>query len=108
MEPCPLHEELSGDIKMLLRIAAENRTHIEEIFRSITELKVSIGSHISEAEKEGGIRDRVRRAEEQVGVIKKGYWKTGLTCGFIGALLGHITPDFGRIIVIFLKAHMGA
>ena len=69
-----------------------------------------IDEHIRQGEERGGWRDRQRESEEairtlriEVSVIKKGYWKVGLACGFVGALLGHLTPELTKLIVTFLK-----
>ncbi len=62
--------------------------------------------HITEGERPGGVRDRIlvmeRRLNEEVAtakqthdamnkeihVIKMGYWKVGIGCGFVGAVIG--------------------
>ncbi len=116
MEPptnplCILHEQFSKDVRLLLDTATTNKVHIDEIYRILSELKNAIIQHISEAEREGGIRDRVKKLENEVEAVKaaqkKEIIKVGLIAGFIGALLGHLVPDLGFWIIKFLKIHLG-
>ena len=55
--------------------------------------------HIDDGEKQGGFRDRVLILEETVSALKRSYWKTALTCGIIGGLLGKISPDIFNLLV---------
>jgi len=49
--------------------------------------------HISEGDRQGGYRDRLVILEQQVSVIKQGYWKTAITAGCLGGLIGNLSPD---------------
>ena len=103
---CLLHEQFAKDVRQLLDTALLNTTHIEEMTKQFKELKCCMTDHVLEAEKEGGIRDRLKTLETTVSTLKKSYWKTSIVAAFIGALLGHITPDFFRLLQFFIGKHI--
>jgi hypothetical protein len=56
--------------------------------------------HITEGEKQGGHRDRLTLAEQniqqtkkEISTIKKGYWKVCIVSGILGGLIARATPD---------------
>lgn len=93
MEQCESHEKLSNNIVKLQT--------------SFDEVKERICNHIDEGEKSGGFRDRLLVIEEAVSVLKKSYWKTAITCGIIGGLLGKVSPDIFNFLVKVAFAHNG-
>lgn len=73
-----------------------------------------VTGHVDEGEKQGGFRDRLKDVEaaskglaDQISTIKKGYWKVGLSCGFIGALIGKLTPDAVVVLSRVLRHLIG-
>lgn len=78
-----LHESDWGKVHQYIVNQEDRWTKIENI----------IFKHIDDGEKSGGVRDRVLILERELYAIKQGYWRIGLLCGFIGALIGQITPD---------------
>ena len=55
--------------------------------------------HIDEGEEKGGFRDRLIILEQTICTLKKSYWKTALTCGIIGGLVGKLTPDIFNFLI---------
>ena len=73
---------------------------IGEIHALLIKLDASITSHILEADRAGGVRDRVAALEaiatanaKSISTIKQGYWKTCLVSGVVGGLLARLAPD---------------
>ena len=70
-----------------------------------------VSKHVNEGDKVGGYRDRLlgiegnmKSLKEEISVIKQGYWKVGLACGFLGALLGKLTPDAVEILARWINS----
>lgn len=78
-ETCEYHTLLVADIAVI-------KTDIKYI-------KDKVCNHIREGEERGGFRDRLIILEQEVSVIKKGYWKTAIVSGLIGGLVGNLSPD---------------
>jgi len=62
-------------------------------------IREKVCRHIEDGEKEGGWRDRLLLAEQQISTIKKGYWKACAVSGIIGGLIGKLTPDVLSFVV---------
>jgi len=79
---------------------------LSELTTTLKHISERICQHIDEGERQGGFRDRLLIAErqiseqkEQISIIKRGYWKVALVSGFIGGLLGKITPDLFNLLI---------
>lgn len=91
-----LHENEWGQIHQYIKNQDERWQRIEG----------KVCRHIDEGERSGGVRDRVLVLEREIGVLKQGYWKVGLSTGFLGALLGQITPEVLTTLVKWIT-HTG-
>ena len=94
-----LHEHEWGEIQQYIKNQDERWIKIED----------KVCRHIDEGERPGGVRERLLIVEQllkaqrnEISVIKQGYWKVGLACGFIGALLGNIAPEAFRLIATWI------
>ena len=79
---------------------------LSELTTALRHISERICQHINEGERQGGFRDRLLIAErqiaeqkEQISVIKSGYWKVAIVSGFIGGLLGKVTPDLFNFLI---------
>lgn len=106
-EMCVMHPGLTENINKLLQTAVENKTHIESIFNILEKVDNSWCKHINEADSPGGIRDRVKTLEAEITALKKSIWKIGIVCGFIGALLGNLTPEAVNLFVKLIGLYVG-
>lgn len=79
MDTCEYHITLVSDIAV--------------IKSSLDTIKDKICSHITQGEEKGGFRDRLIILEQEVKVIKQGYWKAALVAGILGGLIGNLSPD---------------
>lgn len=91
METCEYHTQLVADIAV--------------IKTDITYIKDKVCSHISEGEEKGGFRDRLIIAEQQIAAMRSSVWKIGVTAGFIGALLGNLTPEAIILLSKWITGH---
>lgn len=57
------------------------------------ETNKAIKDHILEADKPGGIRDRVKTLEDTISVIKQGYWKACVVSAIVGGLVARLAPE---------------
>jgi hypothetical protein len=78
-ETCEYHTLLVADIAV--------------IKNSLANIEKKMCSHVEDGEKQGGFRDRLIIAEQEISIIKKGYWKACLISGLIGGLVGNVSPD---------------
>lgn len=99
-------EEHTGMIKENAKLASS----VEALCGELKDIKERIIYHINEAEKPGGRHEQLiqntsalKALQEQISVIKKGYWLSGVVGGLIGGLLGKISPGFFDSISHFLR-----
>jgi hypothetical protein len=95
---------------------------VKDMKESFEGVKAKIVAHIQEGEKVGGVRDRLLLAEKNLEILRqealdvlnkkianleKNIWKGYLFAGFLGAMLGHLTPDVFTMIGKILQMHIG-
>jgi hypothetical protein len=104
MQQCEQHKEI-------VKYQGELFTKLAVMQNTLDSVKDRICLHIDEGEKHGGFRDRVLTLEqtqkalkEEIGVIKRSYWKTCLVAGVLGGLLGKLTPDLFNLIIRMVVA----
>lgn len=84
--------------------------------KELAENNRSIREHIIEAEKPGGVRERVSNLEAalmvvngEISTIKKGYWKACIVSALIGGLIARLGPDIiGDTLKYVVKIFVGA
>lgn len=92
-EPCSEHGVMCGKIGSM-------EAKIDALKASVDEALVSIKTHITEADRPGGVRDRVTELERTISVIKQGYWKACIVSAVVGGLLARLAPEIIWSIVI--------
>jgi hypothetical protein len=68
--------------------------------KSLDDVNTAMKTHIVEAERPNGVRDRLGIAETsirilqgEISTIKQGYWRTCIISGVIGGLFARLAPD---------------
>jgi len=92
-EQCADHGVMCGEIGGI-------KAMISALKESVDKAVSRIDTHVAEAEKQGGIRDRVglleaaiRIQQDNISTIKQGYWKACIVSGVVGGLLARLCPD---------------
>lgn len=80
-------------------------TDLGIIKNSVLKMETVFCKHIDEAERQGGQRDRLVIAEQEIAALRKSVWKIGITAGFVGALIGNVAPEVISLFVKFLIGH---
>lgn len=96
MPTCSEHGQLCqdiGEIKGLLRGLDE----------SVGRYLKKTDDHIEEADRPGGVRDRVSNLEKTMKIMP---W-TAMACGFFGALIGKISPAAFELLVRICVKYFG-
>ena len=93
METCNQHAD------MCMRLGTIQAT-LESLDKNISTVICDFKNHVHDAEKPGGVRDRVGTTEAairvlrgEISVIKQGYWKACIVSGVVGGLLARLAPD---------------
>jgi len=92
----------------LIRENATLSANVKDLCEELKEVKDRIIYHINEAEKSGGRHEQmiktteiVKSLQNQISVIKKGYWFSGAVGGVVGGLIGAGSPEAVNIIAKF-------
>lgn len=92
-EPCNEHGLMCGKMGSM-------EAKIDGLKESVDRAVHGIETHIHEADKPGGIRERVLLLESAIGIqqeaistIKKSYWKVGIAYSIVGGLIARLAPD---------------
>lgn len=92
-EPCSEHGAMCGKIGNM-------DAKIDALKASVDRVLENVESHIHEADKPGGVRDRVSTLEstiriqhEMISTIKAGYWKACIVSAIVGGLFARLAPE---------------
>lgn len=78
-------------------------TQLDALRFTLDTVRDKICRHINEGEApKTGYRDRLLIAEQEISVIKQGYWKACIVSGIIGGLLGQGIPKLVSLILKLL------
>lgn len=78
---CAQHIEQVKDTAMIKQTVSDLKTSFDEV-------RDRMVAHITEGEKQGGVRDRVSKLEWKVESIEARFWIPSIVGGVIGALIG--------------------
>lgn len=118
---CPEHTQTMRELGRFSATMQSLAAGIASLDNTISQAFKRINGHIDEGEKIGGSRDRIRNAETGIEIIKlavedrkkeidklrREVWRMAIIGGVMGGLVGHITPDFFKLLAAFLKIHLG-